>query len=405
METPALACVAVTPIAWKALVRLRWASAAVGLALGSMLILPERHMKAQEPGPEAAAEGLWRMFRGGPQRTGQAGGSGATGALLWEFDTGLDRSVTSPTVGPDGTLYVGSHDHNVYALDSKTGGKKWAFSTGERVTSTPAVGTDGTVYAGSWDWKVYALDGATGAEKWELKTDGQIMSSPVIAEDGTLYVSGGGTLYALNGATGERIWATQQDSMLSGSPTLSAGGRLVYAGLCYHPNRGLYALKAKTGEREWWLPTEHDESSTPAVGPDGTVYFGSGDDRVYALDGATGEMKWEFITGRDACSPSIGPDGTVYVWSWDYRLYAIDGATGEGLGEFRTRVDGRVWGETAIGADGTVYLGCERIFALDESLQPLWEFGDGDNALCSPTIGLDGTIYAGSTRGKVYALR
>jgi len=350
-------------------------------------------------------EGLWRMLRGGPQRTGQGAGSGATGTLLWEFDTGIDRLVTSPTIGLDGTLYVGCHDHNVYALDGTTGQKRWAFSTSEQVTSTPAVGPDGTVYVGSWDWNVYALDGATGAKKWEFRADGQVANSAAIAEDGTLYISGGGTLYALDSATGEQIWATQQDSILFGSPALSVDGRLVYAGLCYHPNSGLYALNAKTGEREWWFPTEHDESSTPAVGPDGTVYFGSGDDRVYAVDGATGEMKWEFITGRDACSPSIGPDGTVYVWSWDYRLYAIDGATGEGLAEFRTQIDSRRAASTTIASDGTVYLACERLYALDSTLQPRWEFGDGDNALCSPTIGLDGTVYAGSARGKVYAIR
>jgi RNA polymerase sigma factor (sigma-70 family) len=355
-------------------------------------------------GPEVA-EGLWRMFRGGPQRTGQGAGSGATGALAWQFDTGTDRFVTSPTTGPDGTLYVGSHDQNVYALDPATGGKRWAFPTGEKVTSTPAVGRDGTVYVGSWDWKVYALDGATGAKKWEFKTDGEVASSPAIAEDGTVYIGGGGTLYALNGATGVPIWATHQDSILFGSPALSADGRLVYAALCYHPNRGLYALNAKTGEREWWFRTEMDNTTTPAVGPDGTVYFGSADDRVYALDGATGEMKWEFITGRDAEDPAISPDGTIYVWSWDYRLYAIDGVTGEELGEFATRTDGGVWGVAAIGSDDTVYLGCEKIFALDKSLHPLWEFGDGDNALCAPTIGPDGTIYAGSSHGQVYAIR
>ena len=37
------------------------------------------------------------------------------------------------------------------------------------VASIPAIGSDGTVYVGSWDDKVYALDGQTGA-KWEYVT-------------------------------------------------------------------------------------------------------------------------------------------------------------------------------------------------------------------------------------------
>jgi len=49
--------------------------------------------------------------------------------LLWEFATG-DKISSSPTIGPDGTVYFGSFDNKVYALDGKTGAKKWEFETG-----------------------------------------------------------------------------------------------------------------------------------------------------------------------------------------------------------------------------------------------------------------------------------
>ncbi|MBM3477221.1 MAG: hypothetical protein FJX75_28475 [Armatimonadetes bacterium] len=70
-----------------------------------------------------AAEGLWSMFRGGPQRAGVGGGSGATGTLLWEFDTNYAGPQygpiveSSPAIGMDGTICVGSRDDKVYALD------------------------------------------------------------------------------------------------------------------------------------------------------------------------------------------------------------------------------------------------------------------------------------------------
>ena len=32
---------------------------------------------------------------------------------------------------------------------------------------------------------------------------------------------------------------------------------------------------------------------------------------------------WEFETGDIVSDPAIGPDGTVYVGSWDKKLYAI----------------------------------------------------------------------------------
>ena len=42
------------------------------------------------------------------------------GTVLWEFETG-DDVTSSPAIGPDGTVYVGSRDHKLYAIktDSK----------------------------------------------------------------------------------------------------------------------------------------------------------------------------------------------------------------------------------------------------------------------------------------------
>ena len=67
------------------------------------------------------------------------------GDKLWEFETeGFVES--SPAIGSDGTVYVGSNDKKLYAINGKTGGKLWEFVTGELVGSSPAIGSDGTVY-------------------------------------------------------------------------------------------------------------------------------------------------------------------------------------------------------------------------------------------------------------------
>ena len=79
--------------------------------------------------------------------------------------------------------------------------------------------------------------------------------------------------------------------------------------------------------------------ASPAIGMDGTVYTGAGDQKVYALDGQTGAKKWEFETGDSwpvgagfaMVSPSIGAEGTVYVGSHvgqESKVYALDGNTG-----------------------------------------------------------------------------
>jgi S1-C subfamily serine protease len=42
------------------------------------------------------------------------------------------------------------------------GTKKWEFETGSSVSSSPAIGSDGTVYVGSNDNKLYAIQGSSG---------------------------------------------------------------------------------------------------------------------------------------------------------------------------------------------------------------------------------------------------
>ena len=65
--------------------------------------------------------------------------------------------ASSPAIGSDGTVYVGSDDYKLYAINGKSGVKLWEFETGGRVGSSPAIGSDGTVYVGSIDSKLHAI--------------------------------------------------------------------------------------------------------------------------------------------------------------------------------------------------------------------------------------------------------
>ena len=83
------------------------------------------------------------------------------GNPIWEFETGLGilafGVTSSPAIGSDGTVYVGSGGKKLCAINGKTGDKLWEFETGEYVGSDPAIGSDGTVYVGSNDKKLYAI--------------------------------------------------------------------------------------------------------------------------------------------------------------------------------------------------------------------------------------------------------
>ena len=53
----------------------------------------------------------------------------------------------------------GSRDTNLYAIHAANGTQRWSFPTGYLVESSPAVSGDGaTVYVGSDDNNVYAIN-------------------------------------------------------------------------------------------------------------------------------------------------------------------------------------------------------------------------------------------------------
>jgi protocatechuate 3,4-dioxygenase beta subunit len=110
--------------------------------------------------------------------------SAAPGDKQWNTTVG-SNVWSSPTVA-DGTVYVGSEDDTLYALDASDGSKQWSFTTGNNVRSSPTV-ADGTVYIGSNDGSLYALDAADGSQQWSFTAGDDIRSSPTVA-DGTVYV-------------------------------------------------------------------------------------------------------------------------------------------------------------------------------------------------------------------------
>jgi outer membrane protein assembly factor BamB len=71
-------------------------------------------------------------------------------------------------VDKDGTIYVGSFDHELYAVNSG-GTLKWSYTAGAALGSSPAIGSDGTVYVGGNDGKLYAVN-AVYQPVWRFRT-------------------------------------------------------------------------------------------------------------------------------------------------------------------------------------------------------------------------------------------
>jgi hypothetical protein len=84
----------------------------------------------------------------------------------------------------------------------------------------------------------------------------------------------------------------------------------------------LHALNPD-GSAKWAFDTDDNILCSPAVGSEGTIYFGCYNGQFYALN-PDGSLKWKFTTGdKISSSPTIEDDGTIYFGSNDGYFYAL----------------------------------------------------------------------------------
>jgi len=315
-------------------------SAATGIAVLNLLLVifvaPGTHQLASASSRPAATSLRWSFTAEGSYITDPAAAGGtiyigsdnglvyaldaATGSARWSYPTAGGGFSNAAVAG--GTVYIGSENGTVYALNAATGKARWASpiagpsGTGSPGFYGPAV-ADGTVYIGSENGTVYALNAANGKVRWSYPTQGRILSAPAVA-DGTVYVgSNDDRVYALNAATGKTRWTHLTGSYVDSAPAVAGG--TVYIG---SDDDRVYALNAATGKTRWTFPTEGSVLSGPAVAR-GIVYVGSDDDRVYALNAATGKTRWTFPTANFVSTNPVVAGHTVYVSGVGRTLYAL----------------------------------------------------------------------------------
>ena len=257
-------------------------------------------------------------------------------------------------------------------------GVKWTFKTGGRVYSSPAV-ADGMVFVGSADGNLYAVDAVAGTQKWKFATRGRVVSSPAVEAGVVYFESYDSNFYAVDSATGTLKWK------------FATKGEKRFAA------KHIHGMQPESEQ----MPDPFDfYLSSPAVS-NGTVYFGSGDGNVYALDAAAGTLKWKFQTGDVVhASPALA-DGLLFIGSWDTFFYALDAATGAERWRFKTGDDPAIHNQIGIQssaavANGVVYFGCRdsKLYALDARTgEKKWALDNkGSWVIGSPAI-KDGKVY------------
>ncbi|MDH4091816.1 MAG: PQQ-dependent dehydrogenase, methanol/ethanol family [Cyclobacteriaceae bacterium] len=247
--------------------------------------------------------------------------------VAWVYQTSPGLLEVTPIV-VDGLMYITEPPSTVTALDVGTGRKVWTWSP-EMPSNVKTLGfppanrgvaiLNQTVYVGTLDAQLFALDAKSGAVRWSTRvadnrTGHAITTAPIVVKDKVIIgISGGeagirGFLDAYDSETGEQAWRFW---------TIPGEGE---------PGVGTWEGDSwKTGAGATWVPGSYDPEldllywGVGNPGPDWNGDYRKGDNlytcSVVALSPSTGKMKWYFqftphdLHDWDANQTSILIDG------------------------------------------------------------------------------------------------
>lgn len=369
--------------------------------------------------------------------------------LVWKFKT--EGKVYGSAALSDNTLFVGSGDGCIYALNRRSGKEIWKFKTGGPIHSTPLL-LEKSVIINSFDGLIYCLNKSTGKLIWKFQTGGEksydmwdyYLSSPVAYNETILVGSGDSFVYALYSIDGALKWKFKTNDVVHASPVVNNG--TVYIGSF---DGTFYSIKIDNGSLHWKFRTIGDkyfpkgEIQKEAILSDSVLYFGSRDYNLYAINSRTGRGEWNMKEyGSWIIATPLVVNDTLYFGTSDsHRFYALK----KGYGElaWTLPLNMRVYG-SAISHKDRIYFGCFNglLYGVNKSTGTIeWTFQTEsskinfnlvyDNAghfredfqlygsdanksestilslgsiLSTPVIA-DNIIYFGSADGNIYAVR
>lgn len=235
------------------------------------------------------------------------------GTFKWKSDSVYQMSL-GPAIGEDRSIYFGTGNDTLVSLNPD-GTKEWQQKINGTIAMTPAIDIGKNLYVVSNNGNFGYLTAISnnGTLLWEQKTENPIYSLPSIGEDGSIY-AGTDKLHAFT-KNGTEKWVYETNTKISTSFAVGKNGDIFFG--C----RDGRVYSIKPGGTKNWVSGKIGIVSTPAIGGDGTIYFGT-ESSLYAMN-SDGSKKWSHKIGDDVFSPIIGEEGKVYVGSYDGRLYAF----------------------------------------------------------------------------------
>jgi outer membrane protein assembly factor BamB len=375
----------------------------------------------------------------------ESGPAGATGGL-----SGVGQLPAPASAWPS-AQFDARHSSATTATGPQAGRVRWSRDLGGSVTPGPVIGVDGSILAATNAGVLHALDPATGRDRWIF--DGgsgygsDLSTSPAVLGDGTILWPGPrSTLFALD-RSGRLSWSEKFAADVL-SPSVAGRHRVYVADLAGH----LTALEvtAHSHRRVWTLDLGGVDYASPSVGPDGTIYSAIEKHLIAVRDtGESGVIRWRFETTKRIevssgvsasgivvlgtnndheygvrsdgsrawqlpihdytySSSTVRPDGTAYFADNSGRVRTVDSSTGRVIRTIAPLAPARehAWTSIVVDARANTYWGSMNgtVYGYDANGSRLFALSVDSGVSSYPALGADGTLYAGTVGGVLYAI-
>lgn len=360
--------------------------------------------------------------------------------VMWSEDVGNGvenyYSLLRPVYGYD-MLFAASRQGSVTAFEPATGKEVWSrdFATypnegyfsfisnmwSDGVSAKISGGLTTayeTVFFGTEDGDVFAIDANTGENKWQVKVKGEVIAAPAVEEGVVVVNTGAGVLFALDAETGEPRWSYESDvpalSLRGISPPTAANGgaivgtatgKLAVALIGTGQVAWEQTIAAPSGATE--LDRIVDIDSQPLV-IGGTIFTISFDGTLAAVEMRTGRVIWkrEYKSYR-----SISSQGnSLFVVDTNSHVYSLDRRNGveqwsqSGL-KRRVLTAVEPVGEYLVAGDKYGFL--HWFDQADGQIVARMDVGgdDEDEAIYTTPIAQDNVVYTMTREGELVAIQ
>jgi len=332
----------------------------------------------------------------------------------------------SGVTAADDTLFLGSMEGKLVAIDISSGARLWAVPLGTpkptsggfgcaapaasvAIYGTPTVNGE-MVYVGGYiqegnisRGKVYAFSSGRDEPRWvyprEGFFDGPIVGGLVISQGKVYFGGSDGKVYALDAADGHKLGEFQTGDKVWSTPTID--GDTVYVGSF---DKKLHVLDADSLTPTKWkeFETEGPIAAVPLVYKD-IIYVGSFDRYLYAINAADGSQRWNFLAESWFWARPVAYNNTIYAPSLDHKVYVLNAETGDKIAEFDLESP---ISSSPVLVEGKVIIASEegRIYSLDTANNQISELGNLEEKVYAPLSASGGIIYIHTEKDALYAV-